>query len=104
MLDLKCAYIKRCECHFLFQILTWVIVQIHHLNCCFKVSIVVVIHLKHRKETSNPKEFSVIITENYLLSFDWPQKSLQLTACITILRFSHRKLAANRNYVQATQM
>ena len=69
-----------------------------------KISIVVIIHLKYGKETSDPEEFSVIITEKYLLVVGWLQKFLQLTVSITILPFSHRKLSANRNYVEATQM
>lgn len=68
------------------------------------MNIVVIIHLKRGKETNDPQEFSVIITEKYLIAFGSPQKSLQLTISITTLTFSHSKLSANRNYVETTQM
>lgn len=64
---------------------------------------VVITHLKHGKETSDPK-FSVIEKPLRGQSLGWPRNSLQLTVPTTAHPFSHRKLPANRNNMKATQM
>lgn len=87
-------YIKTWVCHFLFQILSWRILQIHHLNCycenqyCYNT-------FEIRKENQWSEEFSVILTEKHLLgwSLGWLQNSLQLSVPTTAF-FYTREVAS----------